>query len=566
MNRILLFFVVLLFSFSGYAQAPPTSSFGGFHNMTPDFKDDMPPEERELMYNRIRKNIVELSKKGITAAGVLNAKPNATVKFNWPLRKAVGFNDPSYYGISNFVDIDPSTGIKDFNCGNRTYAGHKGTDIFTVPFWWKKMDENSVEIVAAADGILVDKGGSLDDWSCANCPAVNPPLGCYDWNAVYLQHADGTLSIYGHMKKNSLTTKVYGDPISKGEFLGIVGSSGNSSGPHLHFEVWSDTFFTKLLKPWEGPCNPDGNATMWDSQQQYYNPQIIKVMSGTALPETKPCYGGKAEETYEKSSFVLGQEVVYVTTYFRDNKPDNPPYQFWLFKPDGTVQYNWTRNPFNAYYSWAYFYYTFQPGEVNIPGTWKYRVVYDKDTVDVNFQIVNVAPLDLVSFNARKDKEHILLQWQTENEQNTDRIEIEKGSDASHFEIIGNIPTKGNEQSGKNDYQFKDVSPQPGVQYYRLKMIDKDSRYKYSTTVKVLYDGLIQVKMFPNPADNFVMLQNVREYNSVSITNMSGRKLLSKTIDNNECKLDISTLPKGVYVVELSKGNEKMRLKLIKNK
>ncbi len=314
MNRILLFFVVILFSFSGYAQAPPASSFGGFYNMTPDFKDDMPPQERELMYNRIRKNIVKLSKKGITAAGVLNAKPNATVKFGWPLRKAVGFNDYSYYGISNFVDIDLTTGIKDFNCGNRTYAGHMGTDIYTFPFWWKKMDENSVEIVAAADGILVDKGGSLPDTSCTNCPAVNPPPGCYNWNAVYLQHADGTLSIYGHMKKNSLTTKVYGDPISKGEYLGIVGSAGNSSGPHLHFEVWSDTFFTKNLKPWEGPCNPDGNATMWDAQQPYYNPQIIKVMSGTALPEINQCYNGKPEETFEKTTFIRGQETVFVTT------------------------------------------------------------------------------------------------------------------------------------------------------------------------------------------------------------------------------------------------------------
>ena len=97
-------------------------------------------------------------------------------------------------------------------------------------------------------------------------------------------------------------------------------------------------------------------------------------------------------------------------------------------------------------------------------------------------------------------------------------------------------------------------------------MVDKDGRYKYSTTVKVLYDGIIPVRMFPNPADNFVMFQNVHEYKSVSITNMNGRKLVTKTIDNNECKIDISTLAKGVYVVELINENKITRLKLIKNK
>lgn len=566
MNRLLLFLIFLLFSFSDYAQAPPAGTFGGFHQVNNNFKDEMPQVERELMYKRIRDNIVMLAKKGITAAGVLNAKPNATVKFGWPLRKAATFTDPSYYGISNFIDVDPTGGIKDFNCGTRTYDGHKGTDIFTAPFWWKKMDENSVEIVAAADGILVDRQASIPDTSCANCPAVNPPPGCYNWNAVYLQHADGTLSIYGHMKKNSLTTKQYGDPISKGEFLGIVGSSGNSSGPHLHFEVWSDTFFTKLLSPWEGPCNPDGNLSMWESQQPYFNPQIIKVISGTALPEVKSCYGGKAEETFEKTSFALGQETVYLTSYVRDNYVGGPIYKLWLYKPDGSIKYNWTLNPFNGSYPWAYFYYTFPPSDINEAGNWKFRLVYNTDTTDVTFQVFDVAPLDLVAFSAKKNNDNILLLWQTQNEQNTDRIEIERNLDANRFENIGNVKTKGNGKEGKNDYEFRDEYPQAGVQYYRLKMLDKDGKYKYSTTVKVAYEGQIQVKMFPNPADHFVVLQNVSGYNYVSITNMDGRKLLSKAINNSECKIDISTMPKGVYVVELSKENKKMRLKLIKNK
>ena len=50
-------------------------------------------------------------------------------------------------------------------------------------------------------------------------------------------HADGSVAWYGHMKAGSLTNKAVGQTVSSGEYLGIVGSSGNSTGPHLHFGI-----------------------------------------------------------------------------------------------------------------------------------------------------------------------------------------------------------------------------------------------------------------------------------------------------------------------------------------
>ena len=90
------------------------------------------------------------------------------------------------------------------------------------------MDNNQVEVIAAAAGTIVDKAdGNFDK----NCGSNNLMA-----NYLVIQHTDGSRVLYFHMKKNSLTTKAIGQPVALGEYLGVVGSSGNSSGPHLHFE------------------------------------------------------------------------------------------------------------------------------------------------------------------------------------------------------------------------------------------------------------------------------------------------------------------------------------------
>ncbi len=74
-------------------------------------------------------------------------------------------------------------------------------------------------LAAAAGNVLVAKTGG---WN-----------GGYG-NYVVISHPNGTQTLYGHMYSVEVRP---GEPVSQGEEIGILGSSGNSTGPHVHFEI-----------------------------------------------------------------------------------------------------------------------------------------------------------------------------------------------------------------------------------------------------------------------------------------------------------------------------------------
>ncbi len=88
------------------------------------------------------------------------------------------------------------------------YKGHKGVDI---------PGKTGTKIKAVAGGVVVASGR----------------VSGYG-NLVEVKHADGFSTLYAHNKKNIVKK---GDIIEKGESVALLGSTGRSTGPHVHFEV-----------------------------------------------------------------------------------------------------------------------------------------------------------------------------------------------------------------------------------------------------------------------------------------------------------------------------------------
>jgi uncharacterized protein YjdB len=102
---------------------------------------------------------------------------------------------------------------------------------------------------SAAEGKHVTKGGGTIlgamDISGPSSDIVSAEAGTvvavgYDsgWgNNVTIKHDNGFYSFYAHMQNNSVTVSV-GSNVVKGQKIGVMGSTGNSTGNHLHFEIW----------------------------------------------------------------------------------------------------------------------------------------------------------------------------------------------------------------------------------------------------------------------------------------------------------------------------------------
>lgn len=180
----------------------------------------------------------------VGCAGEVRPDPEAEAPAE-PLRFAFPVADPAQIEGRIGVDHDPvvqEPGIYQLVCADylgrafpHCYDEHDGSD-FLLLGGFAAMDEGSVEIVAAAPGVVerahdgeYDRcHGTIDGVDCDGHPRVP--------NEVEVRHDDGTLARYLHMARGSVLVEA-GQRVARGEALGRIGSSGNSSMPHLHFEV-----------------------------------------------------------------------------------------------------------------------------------------------------------------------------------------------------------------------------------------------------------------------------------------------------------------------------------------
>lgn len=92
-------------------------------------------------------------------------------------------------------------------------------------------------VLAVADGTVVETLNNLNDQMPGKLPDPNTiTLDNIDGNHVVLDLGNGVYAFYAHMQKGSVAVSV-GDHVKRGQVLGKLGNSGNTSAPHLHFHL-----------------------------------------------------------------------------------------------------------------------------------------------------------------------------------------------------------------------------------------------------------------------------------------------------------------------------------------
>lgn len=159
-------------------------------------------------------------------------------------------------------------------------------------------------------------------------------------------------------------------------------------------------------------------------------------------------------------------------------------------------------------------------------------------------------PVELVSFEGRyTENSRIDLTWSTASEKDNDYFEIEKSLDGKQFTGIGRIPGKGFSETVSN-YYFADQHPVSGLNYYRLKQVDKGKEFSYSNIISVKVSSRETLTLYPNPAEDRIYLKpgTTGGVSKWKVYSMVGN-IVKEGVEND---LDISSLSSGLYFIEVA--------------
>jgi hypothetical protein len=177
-----------------------------------------------------------------------------------------------------------------------------------------------------------------------------------------------------------------------------------------------------------------------------------------------------------------------------------------------------------------------------------------------NFRLfyTSALPISLINFSGTNESAGNRLVWSTASTDNKSRYEIERSMDGVDFKNIGTVT--GNSDAGnRQSYSFIDNSMQPGLVYYRLKMIDVNGNYNYSPIIRIqVNEKAIQVNMYPNPLKDQLLIKanfNIPLQSIVQLYDASGKQINATVMRRNDVYIcDMKALKKGIYIVTLITG------------
>ncbi|MBE9463282.1 T9SS type A sorting domain-containing protein [Dyadobacter subterraneus] len=177
-------------------------------------------------------------------------------------------------------------------------------------------------------------------------------------------------------------------------------------------------------------------------------------------------------------------------------------------------------------------------------------------------------PVTLISFTGeRLNESSVLLLWQTSEEVNNDYFQIERTLNPSiGFQTVGVVKGAGSSKSAVK-YQTTDPNDNSDYTYYRLKQVDFDGSYQYSSIVAVKGSKMpFDVAAFPNPSQAKTLLFRVRGLKATEQLKIAVYDLAGNTVYQNDNKkaspdqqnlnLGLQSLSPGKYSIKVQSSKE----------
>lgn len=206
--------------------------------------------------------------------------------------------------------------------------------------------------------------------------------------------------------------------------------------------------------------------------------------------------------------------------------------------------------------------------------TQQYWAYYSKETATASYRPIlrikysgcSTLPIELLNFNAEaKNNKEVEITWQTASEVNNALFTIERSIDGMNWVERKQVTAAGNSSSILN-YATTDENSYSGLLYYRLKQIDFDGHFSYSTVKTIDFSDLEKSAfiLYPNPAQNQITINvsHLEQNDDFSIYNILGQNVTAQTtkirVNEKEFRLDIKKLPDGIYYIKSSTSSHQL--------
>ncbi|MFD1631758.1 T9SS type A sorting domain-containing protein [Pseudopedobacter beijingensis] len=184
---------------------------------------------------------------------------------------------------------------------------------------------------------------------------------------------------------------------------------------------------------------------------------------------------------------------------------------------------------------------------------------------------IGVLPVQLVSFDLKKQGNKVNIIWSTASEQNNSYFEIERSADAKEFKVLGRKYAVG-DSNVLTQYTYLDEQPLQGTAYYRLVQYDTDGKSRVYDpkviTINNLENYFTVIASDNSYAIDFWKNAYSSEKAKVTVYAVDGKVLASKIIDvvqgNNKYRIETPQLTKGVYIISYQSEKDVYRQKIIK--
>lgn len=254
--------------------------------------------------------------------------------------------------ITNFADLDPRPGmLRDFRGGQFTYdldsGGHDAIDLSPDGF---AASDQGIAIYAAADGVV----SSVHDGEYDRNTGFADPAPTA--NYVIVDHGNGWQTAYWHLRRDSVSVRV-GDSVVSGKFLGWMGSSGFSTGAHVHFALRHGNHHIETMLD---------AATYWVTPPAYPADYRHAIRSG--FSGTNPTASEWTERPEDMRTFTQGSRVYFWVIAGAMLPGDTRTIRF--LRPDGSMFLEQTTTQGNSFFKASQWSYVATLPASGAVGTW----------------------------------------------------------------------------------------------------------------------------------------------------------------------------------------------------